>query len=381
MSTKKKLSAPVLYFGRIIGLIPFRLGEDQSDLQFSIAGAVYGTVLAIAYSIASAMALRLLFLNGFPLDTPLLVIASGMEMVCIYFLCVAIWLTFAYRQEHIIKMLRDFFKIHEIVWEYFEIPTDYERIIYQITVHATWINVFLLILNIIAYSFFAGDRTYNVVIWISYCLPGVVYHNVIILFLVSMSAIRRKIRRLNEKLIERGRSINSSTSINDFAFVHGFLCDLAESVSHFFSHFILQTVVQHLLLLLTRIYGICILLKNQKSSINIPLAMYVNVTDVIVCILQEYFIGSIVDGTVKEARNTGNALHEMANKQRPLRQRTQVYAFSIQLLRRRLDLSAYGFFKFDLSLVSKVIGTATTYIVIVMQLENFNPNVPSALPN
>jgi gustatory receptor len=71
-----------------------------------------------------------------------------------------------------------------------------------------------------------------------------------------------------------------------------------------------------------------------------------------------------------EARRTGTVVHKLLLSQTLLRDTsTELRLFSAQLLSNKVEFSAGGFFPINLSLVYSMVGAATTYIIILIQVK------------
>jgi hypothetical protein len=71
-----------------------------------------------------------------------------------------------------------------------------------------------------------------------------------------------------------------------------------------------------------------------------------------------------------EARRTATVVHKLLLRQSLLRDTsTELQLFSIQLLHNKVEFSAGGFFPVNLSLVYSMMGAATTYIIILIQVK------------
>jgi gustatory receptor len=71
-----------------------------------------------------------------------------------------------------------------------------------------------------------------------------------------------------------------------------------------------------------------------------------------------------------EARRTGTVVHKLLLRQTLLGDTlTELQLFSMQLLSNKVEFSAGGFFPVNLSLVYSMVGAATTYIIILLQVK------------
>jgi gustatory receptor len=72
----------------------------------------------------------------------------------------------------------------------------------------------------------------------------------------------------------------------------------------------------------------------------------------------------------EEARGTSTVVHKLLLRQTLKRDTSaELQLFSMQLLSNKVEFTAGGFFSVNLSLVHSMVGVATTYIIILLQLK------------
>ncbi|KAK6643893.1 hypothetical protein RUM43_000158 [Polyplax serrata] len=87
--------------------------------------------------------------------------------------------------------------------------------------------------------------------------------------------------------------------------------------------------------------------------------------------LSQFFVLIIVsDLSTKEAEKTANYLHELFIESDDVELKEEIEIFSLQLLHRKVEFNACGFFKLDFSLLHSMVGAVTTYIIILMQFQD-----------
>ncbi|KAJ9599233.1 hypothetical protein L9F63_010317 [Diploptera punctata] len=85
------------------------------------------------------------------------------------------------------------------------------------------------------------------------------------------------------------------------------------------------------------------------------------------------------------ANRTAVLVHKLLNVVKDPEIREELQLFSLQLLHRKVQFTACGFFPLDFTLLYSIIGAVTTYLVILIQfqltLSDQLPNITTAMPN
>ncbi|XP_021920102.1 putative gustatory receptor 28a isoform X3 [Zootermopsis nevadensis] len=73
--------------------------------------------------------------------------------------------------------------------------------------------------------------------------------------------------------------------------------------------------------------------------------------------------------TAREANRTAVLVHKLLSKTRDPGVKEELQLFSLQLLHRKVQFTACGFFPLDFTLLYSIIGAVTTYLVILIQFQ------------
>ncbi|KAI4479085.1 hypothetical protein M0804_011224 [Polistes exclamans] len=98
------------------------------------------------------------------------------------------------------------------------------------------------------------------------------------------------------------------------------------------------------------------------------LDFYTNLYWIFVYAFKIFLISNICETAITEAGNTGNILCELYEPSTSKKFREQIRDFMFQLIRNRLTFTACGFFDLDHTFLYSVIGSITTYLVILIQV-------------
>jgi hypothetical protein len=109
---------------------------------------------------------------------------------------------------------------------------------------------------------------------------------------------------------------------------------------------------------------------NMRDEETIILEIASSMCWVMQTVARILYITASCSAAVEEARRTGTVVHKLLLRQSLLRDTsTQLQLFSIQLLNNKVEFSAGGFFPVNLSLAYSMVGAATTYTIILIQVK------------
>jgi gustatory receptor len=110
--------------------------------------------------------------------------------------------------------------------------------------------------------------------------------------------------------------------------------------------------------------------RNQRGEESITLEVASSLCWVTLNLVRVLSITSSCFAASDEARRTATVVHKLLLRQTlPGDVSTELQLFSIQLLNNKVEFSAGGFFPVNLSLVYSMVGAATTYIIILLQVK------------
>ncbi|XP_076751988.1 putative gustatory receptor 28a [Xylocopa sonorina] len=147
--------------------------------------------------------------------------------------------------------------------------------------------------------------------------------------------------------------------------IHCNLCDISSQISQFYS---LPTLI-------CVFFSFCTLLNMSYYLLDLIIIgdalkyiIYVNISLWIIYIL--YPIGlltSKITEVVNEVEKTGRIVHLLLNRTIDREVKNELERFSLQLLHQRVKFTANGFFTLDNTFLQSMLGTTTTYLVVLIQ--------------
>ncbi|EEB13498.1 Gustatory receptor PhGr6 [Pediculus humanus corporis] len=128
------------------------------------------------------------------------------------------------------------------------------------------------------------------------------------------------------------------------------------------------------------LYGVCISAVVLFEIVYITVFYYMTPTAlsellasiVLIFYFLSQFFGIVIVSvlSVQEAEKTANYLHELFIDNDDVDVKEEIEIFSLQLLHRKVEFNACGFFKLDFTLLYSMVGAVTTYIIILMQFQD-----------
>ncbi|XP_024880056.1 putative gustatory receptor 28a isoform X1 [Temnothorax curvispinosus] len=150
--------------------------------------------------------------------------------------------------------------------------------------------------------------------------------------------------------------------------MHCHLCEISEDVSDFYS---LPVLFGFTFLFLTLIYNGYYLFSPLLMTDNI--LEYETLSNTFIwLIFLIYPISLLTNRTTKilnEIGKTGNVIHGLLRCAIGKETKSELEEFSLQLLHRKIQFTANGYFTLDNSFLHSLIGTVATYLVILVQFQ------------
>ncbi|XP_031777853.1 gustatory receptor 3 isoform X1 [Nasonia vitripennis] len=184
---------------------------------------------------------------------------------------------------------------------------------------------------------------------------------------MGQSKLRRS-NKVSDFIVSAEGSGGSSDAINQLTTLHGMLCDIVINVNKAYGSAILMGTISCLIHLVITPY----FLYNEIYSPNSS-SWYVLWMQVLWIVFHVYRLLLLVQPCYMvsvKARMTGALVSQaLATKWNPEATK-QLEIFSIQLLQRPIEFTACGLFYLDRGLVTSIVGSVTTYLVILVQFQN-----------
>ncbi|XP_018060102.1 PREDICTED: putative gustatory receptor 28a [Atta colombica] len=148
--------------------------------------------------------------------------------------------------------------------------------------------------------------------------------------------------------------------------VHCHLCKMSNDVSSFYSLPVLFGII---FLFLTLIYnGYWVLSPLLMKTLD-----YGTLSNGIIWIIFLIYPISLLTNRITsiliEIKTTGNIVHDLLNCAIGKETKTELKKFSLQLLHRKIQFTANGYFILDNTFLHSLIGTMMTYLVILVQFQ------------
>ncbi|XP_046751357.1 putative gustatory receptor 28b [Diprion similis] len=163
-----------------------------------------------------------------------------------------------------------------------------------------------------------------------------------------------------------------SESLSEIRKAYSELCKLTRTVNFAFGIQNLLSMGISFIVITGMLYTIC-------RALSLGGLTYATVRNIIsatlwsvIYILKILVISHICWRTGKEARRTGKLIYDLLESRADKNLQTEIEAFSVQIIQHPIEFSAHGFFTLDFTLVQGMIGSISTYLVILMQLSPSN---------
>uniref|UniRef100_A0A336MT24 Gustatory receptor n=1 Tax=Culicoides sonorensis TaxID=179676 RepID=A0A336MT24_CULSO len=246
-------------------------------------------------------------------------------------------------------------------------------------------------------------------VWVSFFFPLVLISLLVSLYLCIMSQIKHRFYLLNQILSShanplqdpavkihtkdivfiRKKSFGISSALTKSHYMtmsheqtlhitaqmHHALCDICEAAEKYFSLKLLTIItIAFLIIIFNSYYILELLFKSDKQNSELMLGIYdfiaffsyqiVVYWMAIICIVQ------ISTSVQRQSEELGVWIHKILNQGATSISdtvRMMLIQFSLQLTHRRIKFTACGLFELDKRLLFTIIGTLTTYLVILIQ--------------
>lgn len=191
----------IFYYGKIIGLCPLSLKNDNKMDKFHISqkGMCYSIFLCVIYTILFYKNIVFRFKIIFTIESIVSAFWDRFLQNFQYSVVIVSWMNFGFRQKKFKKVIDNFNKIGEIARN-IGIERDNFEIIRLITINTILISILYIILwlvEIYINSFFDFKK---LTLWTINSLFRIVYHNMIFFFISILNIIYRHYRLLNIRL-------------------------------------------------------------------------------------------------------------------------------------------------------------------------------------
>ncbi|KYN09746.1 Putative gustatory receptor 28b [Trachymyrmex cornetzi] len=183
----------------------------------------------------------------------------------------------------------------------------------------------------------------------------------------SLTRINTSDLRLQSLYQTRRIVVNNSTvhQLLQLRDMHCHLCEIAEDVSSFYSLPVLFGIVYFFLSLICDAYSLLWTLLFF-GIFDFEYHIY-HIVSIIVVIYPIFLLTTRITRILIEMQKTGNIVHDLLKCAIGKEIKTELKKFSLQLLHRKVQFTANGYFRLDNTFFHSLIGTVTTYFVILVQ--------------
>ncbi|KYM88346.1 Putative gustatory receptor 28b [Atta colombica] len=165
--------------------------------------------------------------------------------------------------------------------------------------------------------------------------------------------------------------INNSTvyQLLQLRDVHCHLCKISEDVSSFYSLSVLFGIVFLFLTLIYNGYYFLSFLLMTDNILNYSYSIIDVIVWIILLIYPIFLLTNKITRILIEMNKAGNLVHDLLNCAIEKETNAELKKFSLQLLHRKIQFTANGYFTLDNTFLYSLTGTVVTYLVILVQFQ------------
>nr|WKF45116.1 gustatory receptor 8 [Podabrus annulatus] len=382
---------PVYYIGRIFGLVPFNV--NNSKIEKSYFGIVWSIIVMST-------------LTGFALFSQLAQNKANSDFGILMKLCnyMAKYLDIAsmsiiifcncIHQNTVISVLKYLMTLdnklqsHNVV---FDLNGSYKKAKLWATLFSVIVMLYFII-TVILTVVVNTEETYTIFVAniISSRFPNTIITITELEFCTIVLIFKERFKWLNDHILEVGQALlksNSGTtneysnenpiskSISRIKFHHQQLYSASVELNDAFSIQILLLIASTFLNSIMTLFFWSIKSVHPTESFSNADALFTT-TELSCSVVQIFFIVVICSQTAIEAQRSGALLHYIMPTTKVLANRKalqiQLSSFSLQLADYNVNFNACGVFPINETLIYTIVGTAATYLIIVIQFELLN---------
>ncbi|XP_063697716.1 putative gustatory receptor 28b [Culicoides brevitarsis] len=333
------------------------------------------------------------------------VMGDRLQLVAQVFTTMATYGLSAFRREKFFTIIQKMAEVDNFAAE-IGINVDYkstQRFIWFFLVYKTAQNVFYVLMTL---GIFWKENIYiSLDVWVSFFFPLILISLLVSLYICIMSQIKHRFYLLNRILscranvcpLSKGHSkdvvfirkrsfgISSNMTKSHYmtmtheqilqiaAQIHHALADICEAAEKYFSLKMLTIITIAFVIIIFNSYYILELVVTSTTQ-KLTMGMYdfigffsyqiIIYSMSIICIVQTS------SSVVQQSEELGVWVHKILNQGATVLTdtvRMMLIQFSLQLTHRRIKFTACGLFELDKRLLFTIIGTLTTYLVILIQ--------------
>ncbi|KAL0107952.1 hypothetical protein PUN28_014895 [Cardiocondyla obscurior] len=381
----------LIIFFKIIGLATFahrvvtRKKKLSYTFQYSECGIVYNVALSSLMIGSNYFSIPFRLYGDYENRSNLTVSIEVLQTVLGTLVICAILLAYSIDQRSLVRLANQLIEIeHEInrlccMYR----PLRRQRVLCNLAVVCV-LNVCLIIVLLITENLAWGAGPIS---WLSDILPTfhvgwmlIQYFMLVTIIQANFAYVNQAIQNLTrvstpdlrpQSLYQTRRVVVSNSTVHQLLQLrdmHCHLCEISEDISNFYSLPVLFGIT---FLFLTLIYNGYFFISPLLTADE--MLEYKALINTIIWLLTLIYpislLTNIITKILKEIGKTGSMLHNLLSYAIGKETKSELKQFSLQLLHRKIQFTANGYFVLDNSFLHSLIGTVVTYLVILIQFQ------------
>ncbi|XP_063977342.1 uncharacterized protein LOC135162621 [Diachasmimorpha longicaudata] len=400
--SKSPVSKGLFLFLKLIGMCPFTL--DKIDIiRRSKTATLYSIILLTFYTLCYYRAVVSRISIMLPRETNMLVVMDFIALGLDYWVIMVVWFYAIVYQNELRCILKYFITTkHEVVL--LGMTECYDDFSINLHIFVISLNLLFFILYIIDHALLYNVEVFEFDVWLPFNIPRCVSINMVGIFFYALKTIQMRFKFINLTIkhfphdfsddnvcnernfvtaIEynnnynkfyrpkiKSNTIATADRLRAFGKLHRNLRNLVTLMNNLFALPLLMALMMQFSQLIVNIYMLLIYISDgnychwkANSSMSIVLGWLIIRLIQMLCIID-------VCGTMSQTANRiGNYLHTMWLMRRPQGSSDVVKILSLECLQQTVKIQLYGSIGVNNSMLFKMSGVITTYIIIMMQLD------------
>ncbi|KAL6266647.1 hypothetical protein P5V15_003486 [Pogonomyrmex californicus] len=384
------LRTAIIFF-KLLGLATFahRIVTQKNKIscifQYSEFGIVYNVVISGLMIASSYVSIPFRVNMQYENKTNLTVGIEILQTVLGTLVICAILLSYCIDQRSLVRIANRLMNVEHEMDRLYRLysPLRRQRVLgTQIIVCALKICLLIFLLTTEVMAFHASP-----VSWLTDIVPTfhvgwllIQYFLLVTVIQADFDDVNRAIQSLSrintpdirpQSLYQTRRIVVSNSTVHQLLQLrdmHCHLCEISENVSDFYSLPVLCAIT---FLFLTLIYNGYYLISPLLMADEILKYEVLSNTIfwIIFLIYPISLLANRITKILNEIRKTGNVVHSLLSCAIGKETKSELKQFSLQLLHRKIQFTANGYFVLDNTFLHSLIGTVVTYLVILVQFQ------------
>ncbi|XP_018060097.1 PREDICTED: putative gustatory receptor 28a [Atta colombica] len=351
--------------------------------QYSKLGIVYNVVLSSLMIASNYVSIPLKFTWKYKIKTSLTTAISVLQTILGTLMICAILISYCIKQKSLVRIANRLITIEHEIDHLYDLyhPLRRQRIFCTMIIVCT-LKICLLILLLFNDNLALGTGPIS---WLTDILPTfhmgwllIQYFLLVTVIQTDFADVNRAIQSLigintpdlqslyqTRRIIVNNSIVHQLLQLRD---VHCHLCEISEDVSSFYSLPVLFGII---FLFLTLTYNGYFLF--WIVMITDDILEYDTLSNTIVWLIfliyPIFLLTNKITKILIEIEKTGNIVHDLLNCAIGKDKKAELKKFSLQLLHRKIQFTANGYFMLDNTFLHSLTGTVMTYLIILVQFQ------------